>query len=66
MQAILKWLYEKLMETEVDAKLGVEKSERSTERQGYRSGYRVCRFDCMVTLYLMVPKMRNGGYIPFW
>ena len=67
MQAMLKWLCEKLMEAEVDAKLGVEKSERSTERQGYRSGYRVRRFDTrMGTLYLMVPKLRNGGYIPFF
>jgi putative transposase len=67
MQAMLKWLCEKLMEAEVDAKLGVEKSERSTDRQGYRSGYRVRRFDTrMGTLYLMVPKLRNGGYIPFF
>lgn len=67
MQAMLKWLCEKLMEAEVDAKLGVEKSERSTERQGYRSGYRVRRFDTrMGTLYLMVPKLRNGGYVPFF
>jgi putative transposase len=67
MQAMLKWLCEKLMEAEVDAKLGAEKSERSNERQGYRSGYRVRRFDTrMGTLYLMVPKLRNGGYIPFF
>lgn len=67
MQAMLKWLCEKLMEAEVDAKLGAEKSERSSDRQGYRSGYRVRRFDTrMGTLYLMVPKLRNGGYIPFF
>lgn len=67
MQAMLKWLCEKLMEAEVDAKLGAEKSERSNGRQGYRSGYRVRRFDTrMGTLYLMVPKLRNGGYIPFF
>lgn len=67
MQAMLKWLCEKLMEAEVGAKIGAEKSERSTERQGYRSGYRVRRFDTrMGTLYLMVPKLRNGGYVPFF
>lgn len=67
MLAMLKWLCEKLMEAEVETKLGVEKSERSTERQGYRSGYRVRRFDTrMGTMYLMVPKIRNGGYIPFF
>lgn len=67
MQSMLKWLCERLMETEVEAKLGAEKSERAAERQGYRSGYRVRRFDTrMGTIYLMVPKVRNGGYIPFF
>ncbi len=67
MQAMLKWLCERLMEAEVESKLCAEKSERSNERQGYRSGYRVRRFDTrMGTMYLMVPKIRNGGYIPFF
>ena len=67
MQAMLKWLCERLMEAEVESKLGAEKSARSNERQGYRSGYRVRRFDTrMGTMYLMVPKIRNGGYIPFF
>lgn len=65
--SMLKWLCERLMEAEVEGKLGAEKSERSEERQGYRSGYRVRRFDTrMGTMYLMVPKIRNGGYIPFF
>ena len=67
MQAMLKWLCERLMEAEVESKLCAEKSERSSGRQGYRSGYRVRRFDTrMGTMYLMVPKIRNGGYIPFF
>lgn len=33
---MLKWLCERLMEAEVDGKLGAEKSERSEGRQGYR------------------------------
>nr|WP_320146771.1 IS256 family transposase [uncultured Anaeromusa sp.] len=67
MVSMLKWLCERLMEAEVEGKLGAEKSERSEERQGYRSGYRVRRFDTrMGTMYLMVPKIRNGGYIPFF
>lgn len=67
MLAMLKWLCERLMEAEVEGKLGAEKSERSEGRQGYRSGYRVRRFDTrMGTMYLMVPKIRNGGYIPFF
>lgn len=67
MLAMLKWLCERLMEAEVEGKLGAEKSERSEGRQGYRSGYRVRRFDTrMGTMYLMVPKISNGGYIPFF
>ena len=67
MQSMLKWLCERLMEAEVENKLCAEKSERNHERQGYRSGYRVRRFDTrMGTMYLMVPKIRNGGYIPFF
>ena len=67
MQSMLKWLCERLMEVEVESKLCAEKSERNKERRGYRSGYRVRRFDTrMGTMYLMVPKIRNGGYIPFF
>ena len=67
MLSMLKWLCERLMEAEVDTKLGAEKSERVSNRQGYRSGYRIRRFDTRLgTMYLMVPKIRNGGYIPFF
>ena len=54
------------METEVDQQLGAEKSQRTDGRSGYRSGYRPRRLDTrMGTMYLMVPKVRQGGYIPF-
>ena len=67
MLAMLKWLCEQLMEAEVSAKLNASKSERTPERSGYRSGYRVRRFDTrMGTMYLVVPKIRNGGYVPFF
>ena len=67
MLAMLKWLCEQLMEAEVTSKLNAHKSERNTERSGYRSGYRVRRFDTrMGTSYLFVPKLRKGGYIPFF
>jgi transposase-like protein len=67
LQSMLKWLCERLMEAEVENKLCAEKSEQNKERQGYRSGYRVRRFDTrMGTIYWMVPKIRNGGYIPFF
>jgi len=67
MLSMLKWLCEKLMDAEVTSKVNAAKSERCPERSGYRSGYRVRRFDTrMGTLYLFVPKLRNGGYIPFF
>lgn len=67
MLAMLKWLCEKLMEVEVGAKINAAKSERTDDRAGYRSGYRVRRYDTrMGTMYLFVPKLRKGGYIPFF
>lgn len=67
MLSMLKWLCEQLMEAEVTSKVNATKSERNPERAGYRSGYRVRRFDTrMGSMYLFVPKLRNGGYIPFF
>mgnify|MGYP000009688815 CR=1 FL=1 len=67
MLSMLEWLCTRLMETEVDQQLGAEKSQRSDGRSGYRSGYRPGRLDTrMGTMYLMVPKVRQGGYIPFF
>lgn len=67
MLSMLKWLCEQLMEAEVTSKVNAAKSERTPERSGYRSGYRVRRFDTrMGSIYLFVPKLRKGGYIPFF
>ena len=56
-----------LMEAEVSERLRAEKSERNEERTGYRSGYRKCDFDTMLgTMELEVPKLRQGGYVPFF
>jgi transposase-like protein len=67
MQSMLQWLCEQLMDVEVASKVQANKSERTDERKGYRSGYRVRRFDTrMGTMYLFVPKLRQGGYIPFF
>lgn len=67
MLSMLEWLCEQMMEAEVSMKLNADKSERSEERSGYRSGYRPRRLDTRLgTLYLMVPKIRQGGYIPFF
>ena len=67
MQTMLQWLCEQLMDVEVASKVQANKSERTDDRKGYRSGYRVRRFDTrMGTMYLFVPKLRQGGYIPFF
>ena len=67
MLAMLEWLCHKMMEVEVENKLGAGKGEHSPKRTGYRSGTRVRRFDTrMGTMYLLVPKVRKGGYIPFF
>jgi transposase-like protein len=55
------------MEAEISGQLGAAKNEHSGAREGYRSGYRPRRLDTrMGTMYLLVPKARNGGYIPFF
>lgn len=67
MLSMLEWLCSKMMEAEIASKVGASKSERSDKRLAYRSGYRPRRFDTrMGTMYLMVPKLRKGGYIPFF
>lgn len=67
MLSMLEWLCHKMMEVEVASKLGASKNEHSENRKGYLSGTRVRRFDTrMGTIYLLVPKVRKGGYIPFF
>jgi transposase-like protein len=67
MLSMLQWLCEQMMEAEVTAKIQAQKSERTDTRTGYRSGYRVRRFDTrMGTMYLFVPKLRKGDYVPFF
>lgn len=64
---MLEQLCEQLKEAEVSRQLGAEKNEQSQERKSYRSGYRQRRLDTrMGTMYLLVPKVRNGGFIPFF
>ena len=64
---MLEWLCDQLMEAEISQQLGARKNEHSEVQGGYRSGYRPRRLDTrMGTMYLLVPKARNGGYIPFF
>jgi len=68
MQSMLKWMTEQLMEVEVTSlKTEVEKGSHNDKRKTYRNGYRVRRWDTrMGTIYLTIPKVRNGGYQPFF
>ena len=64
---MLEWLCRQMMEAEVSGKIGADKHEQSEERTSHRCGFRPRRLDTrMGTMYLMVPKIRNGGYIPFF
>jgi len=64
---MLDWMTKQLMELEISEKCNSEKGKHSGERQAYRSGYRTRRFDTRLgTLYMLVPKLRNGGYVPFF
>ena len=43
------------------------KGKHSRDRTTYRCGTRVRRFDTRLgTLYMVIPKLRKGGYIPFF
>ncbi len=68
MLSMLEWLCSRMMEAEVSSKIGADKHEQSQERTSHRCGFRPRRLDTRVgTMYLMVPKARNGGYgIPFF
>jgi len=67
MLAMLKWITEQLMQIEAEMKAGANKNEHNSERNTYFSGHRPRRFDTrMGTMYLMVPKLRQGGYVPFF
>jgi putative transposase len=53
-----------MMEAEVSNKIGAAKHEQRQDRTSHLSGYRSRRID--TTMYLLIPKLRNGGYIPFF
>ena len=65
--AMMQWLTEQLMEIEVSKKANAKKGVHSTERKTYRCGNRLRRFDTRLgTMYLLIPKLREGGYVPFF
>jgi len=65
--AMLQWMTEKLMQLEAEQKVGAQKGSHSSVRTTHFSGNRLRRFDTrMGTMYLLVPKLRKGGYVPFF
>jgi len=67
MLAMLEWMAQQMMEVEVEARVGAEKSKQSKDRVTYFSGTRVRRVDTRLgTMYLLIPKVRKGGYVPFF
>lgn len=65
--SMLQWVTDKLVEVEVAHKVKAEKGKHCNTRTTHRCGTRVRRFDTrMGTLYLVIPKLRKGGYIPFF
>jgi transposase-like protein len=67
MLSMLEWLCAQLMEAEGSGLVGAEKNARNPFRSDYRCGYRPRRLDTrMGTMYLMIPKLRSRGYVPFF
>lgn len=65
--AMLEWTAQQMMHIEAEARVGAKKGEHSKERRTYFSGTRVRRMDTRLgTLYLFIPKLRKGGYVPFF
>jgi transposase-like protein len=65
--AMLQWVMEEMMRIEAEAKVGAVKGKHTAARATHFSGFRARRVDTRLgTLYLLVPKVRKGGYIPFF
>jgi len=65
--AMLEWVAHQMMLIEAEGKVGAEKGKHSKARKTYFSGARVRRMDTRLgTIYLYVPKLRKGGYVPFF
>jgi transposase-like protein len=58
--AMLEWVARQMMLIEAEGKVGAEKRKHSKDRKTYFSGAR------LGTIYLYVPKLRKGGYVPFF
>ena len=65
--AMLQWVMTEMMRIEAEAKVGAVKGKHAKDRTTYFSGARARRVDTRLgTVYLLVPKVRKGGYVPFF
>jgi len=65
--AMLEWVMHQMIQIEAEVKVGAKKGKHSEERRTFFSGTRVRRMDTRLgTLYLFIPKVRKGGYVPFF
>jgi len=65
--AMLRWVMTEMMRIEAEAKVGAAKGKHAKDRVTYFSGARARRVDTRLgTVYLLVPKVRKGGYVPFF
>jgi len=64
--SMMKWMMEQLMKIESEMKVGAKKGEHSSERKSYLSSYPPHRFDTRLGTVYLIPKVRKGGYIPFF
>jgi len=66
-QAVLEWAVHQMMLIEAENKVGAEKGKHSKDRKTHFSGVRVRLMDTRLgTIYLYIPKLRKGGYVPFF
>lgn len=65
LRSIAEHTLHRLMEFEVDARIGAARHERCDTRTTYRNGTRSRQLDTRLgTLELKIPKLRQGSYFP--
>ncbi len=65
--AMLKWVMTEMMRIEAEVRVAAAKGRHAKERATYFSGVRARRVDTRLRpVYLLVPKVRKGGYAPFF
>ena len=65
--SMLKWTLQQMTNIEAENITGAPKGKHVKDRKTHLSGTRMRRFDTRLgTMYLMIPKVRKGGYIPFF